>query len=361
MEALQNDGTVYLYANNNKPSFKPVKHQILSLNGGGVRGVVSMVLLEKIFEALNKKHASKPLQVPDVFDFLAGTSAGALGISTLLMRDEKDFTKPKYTPEQAIEITKEFSKKIFHNSCLNKLYSVDGLLHSKYTITGLQDMIKSVAPENPKISDLMRPILIPTVVMPTKERQSWLPFYFTRDNSNVYLSDLLEGAVAAPTYFPAKLMNGQYHLDGGLFANEPDSIAAVGAINYYKCSFKDLSLVSIGTGQCPYYLTPGKEKNMGDLGWFPPQIINAMFEVQQFLARDITAGILEDRFCPLQVGISSEHAALDDASPGNIDYLEHTAAKWADDHRGYIHSISSSLKISDTPMPIYHAAKHVKV
>jgi predicted acylesterase/phospholipase RssA len=57
--------------------FGPGPKKILALDGGGVRGIISIAFLERI-EAILSEHAGKPVRLGDEFDLVGGTSTGSL-------------------------------------------------------------------------------------------------------------------------------------------------------------------------------------------------------------------------------------------------------------------------------------------
>ena len=52
--------------------------RILSLDGGGIRGVLTIGFLEKIEQTLRKRHDAPSLLLRDYFDLIGGTSTGAI-------------------------------------------------------------------------------------------------------------------------------------------------------------------------------------------------------------------------------------------------------------------------------------------
>lgn len=62
------------------PGLNPVDYNglcLLSLDGGGVRGLSSLYIVKCIMSMINLQHShSKPLKPCDVFDMIAGTSTG---------------------------------------------------------------------------------------------------------------------------------------------------------------------------------------------------------------------------------------------------------------------------------------------
>ncbi len=57
--------------------FGPGRKRILSIDGGGVRGVVALAFVAR-FEALLAEKAGRAIRLCDYFDFIGGTSTGAI-------------------------------------------------------------------------------------------------------------------------------------------------------------------------------------------------------------------------------------------------------------------------------------------
>ena len=54
---------------------EPLTRCFTSLDGGGVRGLVSLLILRRLLYLVNHRSPPKPCEV---FDFIAGTSTGGL-------------------------------------------------------------------------------------------------------------------------------------------------------------------------------------------------------------------------------------------------------------------------------------------
>ena len=74
--------------NETRPSFKDKlaktgPHKLLALDGGGIRGIISVEILAKIEAELRAAASNPDLVLSDYFDYVAGTSTGAI-IATLV-------------------------------------------------------------------------------------------------------------------------------------------------------------------------------------------------------------------------------------------------------------------------------------
>ena len=243
-----------------------MNYRILSIDGGGIRGILTAVLLARIEE-----------NIPgflDEVDLFAGTSTG--GLLALGLAAGK-------TPSEMIGIYKKFGSDVFARSFLDRLFSLWGLTGSKYSSRNLYDILTSEF-GNLKLGDLRKNVLISTFNLDKKPKRrndirSWnAKFYhnFSDDNSDreEKLIDVAMRTASAPTYFPVY----QGFIDGGVIANNPSVCALAQAINPSTGGQKldEIYLFSLGNGNNPKFLEI-RNNNMGLIQW-APQMITLMLE-----------------------------------------------------------------------------------
>ncbi len=78
------------------------KIRILSLDGGGIRGILPGIVLTQIEKKLQKKTKDPNIKLSDMFDFMAGTSTG--GILALAYLTPNEENRPKLTAQEAVNI-----------------------------------------------------------------------------------------------------------------------------------------------------------------------------------------------------------------------------------------------------------------
>jgi len=106
------------------------KISILSIDGGGIRGIIPAVILEHIEQNLQKKTRNQNVRLADYFDMIAGTSTG--GILTCF------YLHPSRLPaEKAVKLYTNNGKKIF-KSKFSLLNCVSSLFIAKYSEKGLE-------------------------------------------------------------------------------------------------------------------------------------------------------------------------------------------------------------------------------
>nr|WP_253309809.1 patatin-like phospholipase family protein [Rickettsia endosymbiont of Ceutorhynchus assimilis] len=80
---------------------------ILSVDGGGIRGIIPAIILAEI-----EKRARKPIS--QIFDLMAGTSTGGIVVAGLCKKDDQG--NPQYSANDLVELYQEYGAYIFKSS-----------------------------------------------------------------------------------------------------------------------------------------------------------------------------------------------------------------------------------------------------
>lgn len=228
--------------------------RILSLNGGGARGMFTISVLSEIERILASKHPNQDIKIGDYFDLITGTSIGgilALGLAT---------------GKSARELERVFfdrAKDIFP-----KRWSLTNLLKSLcapiYRSHPLRETIQEMIGPETTFNDLTRRVMIPAVNLSTGKPQFFKTPHnpdFTRDGP-LKLIDAALATSAAPTYFAPHYCENlrAYFADGGLVANNPSYIGLLEVFRDMNSDFsvthKDIHILNIGTVGEEYSLSP---------------------------------------------------------------------------------------------------------
>jgi uncharacterized protein len=236
------------------PAGKPFK--ILSLDGGGIRGIYTACLLHKIESELCNGST-----IGDYFDLVAGTSTGgiiAVGIGFSVPTD-------KIVDLYLKDGGKIFLPVTFKNS--EKWWSkyVHNALRPKYDHQPLEAALFEVFGEKTFGQSKSR-LVIPSCMVPKSEIA-----VFKTDHHGDYQRDhkmaaweVCRATSAAPTYFAGHERNGRMFVDGGLWANNPIMVAAAEALSCFEIEPSQIKILSIGTGNKPFVLPLKKARG----GWF---------------------------------------------------------------------------------------------
>lgn len=272
---------------------QPKRFQVLSLSGGGYRGLHVAHALELI----EKHNSGKP--IAKHFDLIAGTSIGgiiglalALEIPAAKIREAlqdlgpKLFNKPipDFAHVQKFANQESFCDKIAYGltnwGALSKeSQQVD---HAWFDPTPLKQLLES--PEffgDKRLKDLLHPIIVPAINYGTG-----LPKFFKTDHHKTFtwdkellIVDVALGTSAAPVYFPMHMVNDYRIVDGGLIANDPTHVAVHEAMMFFNVrpplfgdsttGQDDLRVLSIGTLSPKLLGDLTKPLNQGLLDWGP--------------------------------------------------------------------------------------------
>jgi uncharacterized protein len=265
--------------------------RILSLDGGGIRGILTGQILVALEDKLNKKyvqlkgvHPEKPLRLGQYFDMISGTSTGGILTCILLCPSDDDPNYPKFTAKQAVDLYEKNGKTIFKRTFSGKLPGfLSGIGGSKYGRQTMEELLKSYF-GNRMLSELMKPCLITSY-----DIQQRRAVFFTqhdaldKDNANFPIWQVARSTSAAPSYFPPAQAEAKDSLmlntiDGGLFANNPTMCAMIEALKVFSTDKNDmigpdaLFIVSIGTGEIKKAYSYSEAVKWGILRWIAPII-----------------------------------------------------------------------------------------
>ncbi|MGB8522160.1 MAG: patatin-like phospholipase family protein [Candidatus Acidiferrales bacterium] len=231
-------------------------YRILALDGGGIRGIYTAVLLNRIAQ-----------EVPgftDRADLLAGTSTGgiiALGLAKGMV------------PADLVNLYRDNGKTIFSRDLLHEIGDLGNLVGAKYDNTDLIEIIDRTFGDG-KLKELLpRHVLIPSFDLDNKavppKLRTWKPKFYhnyagPQSDGDENIADVALRTSAAPTYFPVY----QGYVDGGVVANNPAMAALAQAIDNVTGGqqLADLRLFSVGTGLTPVFVS-GDEHNWGLAQW----------------------------------------------------------------------------------------------
>lgn len=230
-----------------KRDFNSRPFRILSLDGGGVRGMLTISMLQRIAE-------HRPTFMDEV-DMIAGTSAG--GILALLVASG-------YTPKECTEI---YSFSAPHIFAYNPWRAINPF-RSKYSDKAKQELMEYYFGER-TMMDLEKMCAIVAFRLDGRkskthsffDREGWRPAVFSNMPKNNGLVepdkellawDASMRTSAAPTYFP--VVKG--YTDGGLVANNPSIIALSKAMAHHSnISNRNIVCLSLGSGSFPRHVS----------------------------------------------------------------------------------------------------------
>ena len=230
--------------------------KLLALDGGGIRGVITLEVLKRLEQILRERSGKPDLVLSDYFDYVAGTSTGAI-IATCI----------------SIGMTVDAIAKFYHESG-PAMFSRAGLLKRfwyKFSDESLAEKLQTILGkdttlDDPKIRTLLMLVLRnATTDSPWPVSNNPHAKYNQRDrddcNLGLPLWQLVRASTAAPTYFPPELVTvGKQDflfVDGGvtMYNNPAFQMFLMATLEPYKLQWQTgvekMLIISVGTGTSP--------------------------------------------------------------------------------------------------------------
>lgn len=299
-------------------AFKEMKRRdnvklILSLDGGGIRGMATIEFLKYLEMALGQ-----PLN--DVFDLVCGSSVGSILAGMIAgMEWTANHTHSLFR-------TKELYRGIFPPTNAN--FALNG---PKYGAgKGKANVIRKYFGDK-KMTEVKTHLLISSYDITAQT-----PLIFTENSDRVSLADAVNASTAAPTYFPpVEIFPGKWCIDGGVVASDLSMYAYAEASRIWEGS--EIKILSVGTGITSNFTVNGEEaKSYGLIGWFTRGDLFATLTsssnaiVQQEAEILLGKNYLRVNSYTSHYGVKSE---LDNTSSHNMANLMRMGQAWYKDFR----------------------------
>ena len=268
------------------------KRKLLAIDGGGIRGVLSIEVLSQIEHLARYAYGDRDLVLADCFDYFAGTSTGAIIATALAVGMPVDEIRTLYVDAGPL---------MFSPARLRER------LRFHYDDEPLATMLKDrLGADTTLGSDSVRTLLL--LVLRDATTDSPWPVSNNPDalfndpalpscNLRFPLWQLVRASTAAPLFFPPEVITigGREHVfvDGSLtpYANPAFQLFLMATVDSYRlgwpCGEDKLLLVSVGTGM-PSRAVPG----------LAPEKMTLLFQATTVPQAMLSAGIVaQDMLC----------------------------------------------------------------
>jgi patatin-like phospholipase/acyl hydrolase len=232
------------------------KFRILSIDGGGIRGIIPAKVLEELEAQIQREQPG--IKLHQYFDLICGTSTGAiLAIGIALGIPAKDIVK--FYVENAKIIFPKWYLKILPRE--SRIF----LANTIYTNKELKAILNKTFTDGnngitPLLNDLKTNVCIPSFngnlgeinVLKTKHHQDYIRDY------KLPAHEVALSSASAPVYFPPNSFRYDNEhgsganinmIDGGIFANNPALIGIFEATDKLGHDFSNIKVLSLGTGK----------------------------------------------------------------------------------------------------------------
>ena len=324
--------------------------KILSLSGGGYRGLYTAEVLKELENHLKSQNPSDC--IANYFNLITGTSIG--GIIALAL---------------AYEIPAEEIAKIFDNKGqeIFKKQSWIGIFKAKYNSAILKNILVDWF-DDALIGDLKHPVVIPAV-----DYTTGFPVTFKTAHHDTFKQDWKRKIVdvalatsAAPTYFKRHRIGENEYIDGGLFANSPSLVGLHEAEIFFKHPINQVRILSIGTLSSKKTINPKTNKKGGLTDWGEGGIRNAASNIiditlssQQLFMNQMVKHKIGDSLVVIDENLthsSAPYVGLDEATNEAKQILKGNACQSSKIALGKTEVLAFFDKIA--PQPIFYEGRY---
>lgn len=289
---------------------RPHPYRILTLDGGGVRGIIPLVWIERL-----EQHLGGPIHAH--VDLIAGTSVGAvMGCAIAAGRSAEEMHGMWVGSAHTA-----FSKPANLSDHLRRLASLGGMA-PKYLDTGLIVMLRSLFGDM-TMGELLRPTL--ALAYCPEEMSVHVFSSLSEEHKDLPVWEVCRASAAAPLFFDPYHMVINKHgessplIDGGVTANNPIVIALSEALKDHKGharTVNDVLVASFGTGETPSQKRHAPRTIFGHHS----MLMSALVRGASHTAEHSSTALLPSRnYHRFQVALPERLAALDEAD--NVDEL----------------------------------------
>ena len=340
---------------------------ILSIDGGGIRGLVPATVIQALSSMLKEMGDERPLY--SHFDLVAGTSTGALIALALVMDDigvQKDegpgipvyrtVRKGLFSSRRILDgyIVRSADPQCFQRLYLDnakRIFSSRGrflgaVFSDKYDPASLEDFLRA-SYRDTRLSDALVPVMVVSYDSLSGRGEVLASFNEWKD---MYTRDAARASSAAPLYFPpfqTKTPDGRdaFLLDGGIMANDPALLAYVQARRLYP-GCRRFHILSLSTARGVYTFNP-KDSLTGMAGWAEP-VMKMYPNAQMDLVGQTLSSLDDVDYVRIAGQLTKEKIRLDDTRPESMQILIDGAKRLVEENGRVLRDFAGLMASHDT-------------
>lgn len=339
--------------------------RILSIDGGGFRGVIPAHILQ----ALQREAGGAAFT--SLFDVFAGTSTGAILCAGLTAPRERGSRSPRHDIGRILQIYREegpviFRKRSLHelNADLADLANVN-LLELVTPGAGINDLRKllnlvnrlrqplhdldvlqarlAVHFDGLRMGDALRRLMLATYDLNSRS----LRVIDSNLDPNRAMARMVSASAAAPGFFaPVAVGDDMLLTDGGMGLANP-ALYAVARLVGEGVALQDITVVSLGTGTAAHGAGTrdwARWERMGPMHWLLSQeYLNTLWDGSGELVDQTLSALLGPRYHRLQVPMDPAMIRLDDGSGDYYRALVGVAEGWISEKRAQVQAAARAV------------------
>ncbi len=311
--------------------------RILSIDGGGIRGILPGQILVALEEKLQKLDNNKDARIADYFDLIAGTSTGGILACMYLSPSEDNPDRPRFTAKRAVELYLDRGDEIFDISFWQKVRSGGGITDEKYSEKEIEEALDDYLGDL-LLSDLLKPCLVTSYDIKNRKGHFFRSHKAKEYQSyNFKVKEAARATSAAPTYFEVARVKSEDNMiypliDGGVFVNNPALCAYSEARSIRFDEYREkpkaanMLILSLGTGGTDKKYEYKKAKDWGAVQWIVPIIdimMSGVADTVHYQLKQIYDAVgKKDQYLRISPELFTADSGMDNASAKNLDALK---------------------------------------
>jgi uncharacterized protein len=329
------------------------KFRILSISGGGIRGLVPSLILVRL-EQITGKH------ITELFDLIIGTSTGAMITAVLTTPSPPPQTPAltdaengqemnveqrrwKYTAKDLLDVYIKEGAITFESSMWKKMTTINGIYGPMYYTKNRDERFKAWLGDL-RLKDSLSDVVLTSYDLCLKE-----PVFFKSrkarlnpEEDDVAVIDCIKAATAAPTVWPPHPIGKKLYIDA-LYGKNPALFGVIEALKHYDCSPQDMLLLSLGTGYIRKHEEANKIVTTGPA--FLMEVFNSTVNANTMSTTYMIQQLLQTQgsFLDLDFPLPEEHMGICDVSKANINYLIKATEDYLTEKDEEIHAFARQL------------------
>ncbi|CAG8488166.1 1389_t:CDS:2 [Racocetra fulgida] len=210
-------------------------YRILSIDGGGVRGVLPALWLSEL-----EYRAHRPIS--QLFNMVTGTSTGGIIAAGLSM------PRFEFPPLSTIDLLEFYQNQVKSIFTLNNKWNISSKSATKYTDDGRFSMLSKYFGKT-MLNQASTELIIPAVNVNNLRSHLFTRYDSLNNNSkNDTFVNILMATTAAPTFFPSyEIKDKGVFIDGGVQLNNP-ALEAYAIARKNNAKYEKITVLSLGTG-----------------------------------------------------------------------------------------------------------------
>ncbi|MGL4226035.1 MAG: patatin-like phospholipase family protein [Rickettsia sp.] len=328
-------------------------NRILSLSGGGVKGIAELVVLAEIEERTGKS-------ISELFPIITGTSVGGLIGALLTIPKEQGSNIAKYSAKDALKIFTDAVPKIFAHHWYDGIKQIFTHKHSQGP---LKEILEHHLAEL-RLDDTTSRLIIPVTDLASPDKE--VKIFDSQDSysPHIRVQDVLLATTAAPTYF--KPVTNKEHIKG--YENQEDALYAYadGGLGANRPAYEVLKILKNGHSRAEnakilddtmvlsLNFDNDREASSsipkigfdGVIGWLVKGklVSRLMQSSEDSSTAEVRVDLPgDDEFVEVKLPITKETSSLDNSNHKNIDALIAVGCKYIEEHTEQLQKLCDNL------------------